>query len=176
MSNVDSGAHEAATSPLSALPLPTDAQIAAGNFQMGHVTIAGLDVTVEWPQGSTRKGVSKDGTPWQRQMSAHYGYVLRTEGADGEHVDVYIGPHHRSLRAFIVDQVDAKGRFDEHKLLLGYASREEAKAAYAKHFPAGFRVGPVKEMALPRLREWLKSGNLKQPINRLVPTDQRKRL
>lgn len=96
--------------------------------------------------------------------------VLRTEGADGEHVDVYVGPHHRSLRAFIVDQVDAKGRFDEHKLLLGFTSREEAKAAYAKHFPAGFRVGPIKEMTIARVRDWLKEGDLRKPANRLTRT------
>ena len=67
-----------------------------------------------------------------------------------------------------MDQVDAKGRFDEHKLLLGYAGREEAKAAYAKHFPAGFRVGPIKEMTIARLRDWLKEGDLRKPINRLI--------
>jgi hypothetical protein len=53
-------------------------------------------------------------------------------------------------------------------LLLGFASREEAKAAYAKHFPAGFRVGPIKEMTIARLREWLKEGDLQKPINRLT--------
>lgn len=167
-SNLDSGAHEAATSPLNSLPEPTDAQLAAGNYQMGHVSIAGLDVTVEFPEGSVRKGVGKDGTPWMRLMQAHYGYIKRTTGADDEQVDVYIGPHHRSLRAFIVDQVDATGKFDEHKILLGYADRQEAKAAYAKHFPPGFKIGPIKEMPIARLRTWLEKGDLSKPLNRLV--------
>ena len=167
-SNLDSGAHEAATSPLSALPEPTEAQLAAGNYQMGHVRIAGLDVTVEFPEGSVRKGVGKDGTPWMRQMQAHYGYIKRTTGADDEHVDVYIGPNHRSLRAFVVDQVNAAGKFDEHKILLGYADRQEAKDAYAKHFPPGFKIGPIKEMPVSKLRAWLDDGDLKKPINRLV--------
>lgn len=167
-SNLDSGAHEAATSPLSTLPEPTDAQLAAGNYQMGHVTIAGLDVTVEFPEGSVRKGVGKDGKPWMRQMQAHYGYIKRTTGADDEQVDVYIGPHHRSLRAFIVDQVDAAGKFDEHKVLLGYADRQEAKAAYAKHFPPAFKIGPMKEMTVAGLRSWLEKGDLRKPLNRLM--------
>lgn len=167
MSHVDSGAHEAATSPLNSLPMPTDAQLEAGNFQLGHVRIAGLDVAIEWPEGSTRRGVGKDGSTWQRRMGAHYGYIKRTEGADGEQVDVYVGPHHRSLRAFVVDQVDAAGRWDEHKLLLGFADRAEAKAAYAKHYPAGFRLGPITEMSMAKLREWLQSGDLRRPVNRL---------
>jgi hypothetical protein len=167
-SNLDSGAHEAATSPLSALPEPTDAQIAAGNYQMGHVRIAGLDVTVEFPEGSVRKGVAKDGTSWAREMRAHYGYFKRTTGADDEHVDVYIGPNHRSLRAFIVDQVDKSGKFDEHKVLLGFTDRQAAKEAYAKHFPPGFKVGPIKEMSVAGLRAWLNKGDLNKPLNRLV--------
>jgi hypothetical protein len=167
-SNLDSGAHEAATSPLSTLPEPTGAQLAAGNYQMGHVRIAGLDVTVEFPEGSVRKGVGKDGTPWMRQMQAHYGYIKRTTGADDEHVDVYIGPNHRSLRAFIVDQVNAAGQFDEHKILLGYANRQAAKEAYAKHFPPGFKIGAIKEMSLSRMRTWLDKGDLKKPVNSLA--------
>ena len=166
-SNLDSGAHEAATSPLSSLPEPTDAQLAAGNYQMGHVSIAGLDVTIEFPEGSVRKGVGKDGAPWMRQMHAHYGYIKRTTGADDEHVDVYVGPSHRSMRAFVVDQVNANGKFDEHKVLLGFTDRKEAKEAYAKHFPPSFKIGPIKEMAIARLREWLKSGDLSKPLNRL---------
>ncbi|WP_422823000.1 hypothetical protein [Variovorax humicola] len=47
----------------------------------------------------------------------------------------------RSKRAFAVDQVDAKGAFDEHKVLLGFMNRQEARAGYAKHFPPGFNQG-----------------------------------
>ena len=62
-SNLDSGTHEAATSPLSALPEPT-----AGNHQMGHVTIAGMDVTVEFLEGAVRKSVAKDGTAFNDRL------------------------------------------------------------------------------------------------------------
>jgi len=168
LSSIDSGAHQAATSPHSPLPLPTAAQIAAGNFQMGHVRIAGLDVTVEFPAGAVRQGVGKDGKAWMRQMHAHYGYVKRTSGADDEQVDVYIGPNHRSLRAFVVDQVNSAGKFDEHKVMLGFTNREDAKAAYAKHFPPDFKVGKITEMSVVRLRKWLDGGDLTKPLNRLA--------
>ncbi|AVQ81636.1 hypothetical protein C4F17_12140 [Variovorax sp. PMC12] len=135
---------------------------------MGHVRIAGLDVTVEFPEGSVRKGVGKDGTPWMRQMHAHYGYIKRTTGADDEQVDVYIGPNHRSLRAFVVDQVDAAGKFDEHKILLGYTDRQSAKEAYSKHFPPDFKIGPIKEVSVARLRAWLDQGDLSKPVNGLL--------
>lgn len=63
-SNLDSGVHGAATLPLSALPEPTAAQLAAGSYQMG----AGLDVTVKFPEGSVRKSVAKDGTAFNDRL------------------------------------------------------------------------------------------------------------
>lgn len=40
---------------------PTEAQKEAGNYRKGHVTIDGLDISIEQPRGSVRSGKDKDG-------------------------------------------------------------------------------------------------------------------
>jgi hypothetical protein len=152
---ITTAANEAATSPTNDRPEPTEAQREAGNYKKGHIKVGGLDVTVEHPAGSVRKGRAADGTPWERPMSAHYGYIRRTEGADGDQVDVYVGPRPDFGVAYVVDQVDKDGKFDEHKVLLGYTNQLAAKRAYSAHYPAGFKVGKVTAVPVSELRAWL---------------------
>lgn len=159
LAEVDAAAHEAATSPHNDKPAPTVAQVAAGNYAKGHAKVAGLDVTIENPRGSVRSGKRPDGSKWEHTMSDHYGYIKRTTGADGEHVDVYVGPHVESDRVYVVDQVDAAGKFDEHKVMLGFSGKDEAVAAYASNFDPGWKVGPVTEMTAEQFKGWLKDGD-----------------
>lgn len=162
----DAAAHEAATSPQNNKPSPTPAQIEAGNYEKGHIQIHGLDITVENPRGSVRSGKREDGSTWSHEMSDHYGYIRRTTGADGEQVDVYVGPKPTSGRVFVVDQLNQQtGGFDEHKAMLGYSSKESAVAAYRKNFDKGWKVGPVQSMTIPQFKAWLKNGDTTKPIS-----------
>lgn len=154
---------------------PTDAMKEAGNYKKETVRIPGEVVSIESPKGSVRSGVTKDGTRWSVTMPADYGYIRRTTGKDGDQVDVYMGPNARSpaLREFpvyIVDQVDADtGKFDEHKVLLGFNSREEALATYEAGFSDGRgieRVGSIAEMDYADFREWVTSRGTKRPAIR----------
>ena len=61
------------------------------SYKKGHLTLQGLDIALENPKGSTRSGTDQDGRPWQSTMAHDYGYIKRTQGADGDHVDVFIG-------------------------------------------------------------------------------------
>ncbi|TLP68252.1 hypothetical protein FEA48_30840 [Pseudomonas nitroreducens] len=163
---IDEQAHQAATSPTNDQPTPTQAQIEAGNYRKGHVRFQGLDISIENPRGSERSGTRPDGSEWRHNMSDHYGYIRRTEGADGEQVDVYLGPDENSQRAFVVDQVNQQdGSFDEHKVMLGYPDRVAAIKAYRSNFDAGWKVGPVTEMPMARFKEWLKDGDLVSPLS-----------
>lgn len=162
---IDEQAHQAATSPTNTHPEPTPAQIEAGNYRKGHVRFQGLDISVENPRGSERSGTRPDGTEWRHTMSDHYGYIRRTEGADGEQVDVYLGPDENSQRVFVVDQVNQQdGTFDEHKVMLGYPDRAAAVAAYRSNFDKGWKIGPVTEMSLDEFKGWLASGDLRAPL------------
>lgn len=73
--SIDAAAHEAATSPLNSIPDPTQAQIEAGNYKKGHVNLHGLDISIENPAGSTRRGVDENGRGWETKLSHHYGYI-----------------------------------------------------------------------------------------------------
>ncbi|WP_213956356.1 PLxRFG domain-containing protein [Variovorax sp. dw_954] len=161
---LDAQAHEAATSPQNDLPEPTQAQKEAGNYKKGHVEYQGLPITIENPRGSTRSGKSESGTEWSHAMSDHYGYVKRTEGADGDHVDVYVGKKLDATHAYIVDQIDQRtGDFDEHKVMLGFADESGAVRAYKKNFDKGWKVGKVTAMPMDQFKDWLKNGDTKAP-------------
>ncbi|WP_339731362.1 LPD5 domain-containing protein [uncultured Pseudomonas sp.] len=161
---VSAAAAEAATSPANDMPEPTDAQKEAGNYRKGHVSVQGLSLAIENPKGSVRRGKRPDGSEWSHAMSDHYGYIKRTEGADGDHVDIYLGDNPASDQVFVIDQVDQKGGFDEHKVMLGFDSQADAVAAYKKNFDAGWKVGPVTPMPMAQFKEWLKDGDTKSPL------------
>jgi len=165
---IDQAAHEAATSPKNDLPEPTESQKEAGNYKKGHINIHGLDVTIENPQGSVRSGKDPDGKDWSVEMSAHYGYIRRTEGADGEQVDVYIGNNPESDRVFVIDQIDKESaKFDEHKVFLRVKTEEEAESLYDAHFSDGLgseRQGAITEMSIDQFKDWLKNGDNTKPL------------
>ena len=144
-------------------PNPTEGQQRAGNYRKGHVKAHGLDVTIENAKGSIRRGTGRDGKPWQVRMAFPYGYIKRTTGADGDHVDVTIGPHLKCPRIYVVDQRDADtGKFDEHKVYMGFASADHVRRAYRQGFSdrrGDDRMGAITEMSPDQFRSWLKAGD-----------------
>lgn len=160
----DQAANEAATSSQNSLPEPTEAQIEAGNYKKGHRRVQGLDITIENPRGSKRSGTDDDGNKWETELSSHYGYVKRTEGADGEQVDVFVGPNPLVKKVFVIDQLNKDGSFDEHKVMLGYPQKQRAVEAYKSNYDDGWTVGPVTEMSMDEFKAWLKDGDNTQPL------------
>ena len=157
---IDDQANKAATSPENDLPEPTEAQKLAGNYKKGKLTFAGIDVAIENPKGSTRSGTSKDGKSWSNTIHHHYGDVLGTKGADGDPIDVFLGDVLEPENVFIIDQIDpATRKFDEHKVMLGFASAAAAKAAYLKNYDKGWSgVGAISTMTLDEFKSWVSSG------------------
>lgn len=147
---------------------PTDARKQAGNYRKGHLVLHGLPVTIETPKGARRSGTGPDGKPWSVTMPAHYGYVKRTTGADGDHVDCYIGPHPLSQAVFIVDQADERtGRFDEHKVMLGFQDGDAATEAYMRAFSdgkGGRRLAAMTKMTIGQFKRWLARGDTTKPV------------
>ncbi len=147
---------------------PTEAQKKAGNYAKTHKFFQGLDITLENLKGKARSGIGRDGKKWSVKMPADYGYIKRTEGADGDHVDVYLGPNDKSDQVFVVDQKDAEtGKFDEHKCLLGFSSEKEARATYRAGFSDGKdRIKHLRRMSMAQFREWLSKGDTSKEIRR----------
>lgn len=147
-------------------PEPTEAQKEAGNYKKGHLTLQGLDIALENPKGSTRSGTDQDGRPWQSTMAHDYGYIKRTQGADGDHVDVFIGDKPESEMVYVVDQVDPKtGKFDEHKVMMGFADEQAARAGYLGNYEEGWQgLGAIKAMPVDAFKRWVKGGDTRSPI------------
>ena len=163
---LDAAAHGAATSPSNDLAEPTQAQKDAGNYQKGHVNLHGLDISVENPAGSERSGVDKSGKAWTSTLAHHYGYIKKTLGADGDHVDAFIGPNVASTRAFVVDQHHPEdGKWDEHKVILGADSLDQAREIYQANYAKGWKgAKSITETSVDGLKTWLKDGDTTQPF------------
>lgn len=161
---------------------PTEAQKEAGNYAKGTVEWNGLHVAIENPKGSERRGVMKgeggDNRPWSVTMQDHYGYIKRTKGADGDQVDVFMGPNPKSDKVWVIDQQDFNGKFDEHKAMLGFESQADALQAYDRAFSDGRgfeRVKDMQSMSVDEFKEWVKSDKprkaAKASIDSALKTD-----
>lgn len=153
-------ANQAATSELNDLKPPTDAQKEAGNYKVGKVTLNGLGVSIENPKGSLREGTDKDGVKWSQKLGAHYGYIRGTVGADKDHVDAFLTDNASDANApvFVVDQVNpGTTKFDEHKVILGARSEQEAVDTYLSNYQDGWTgLGSITQMDQATFKEWVK--------------------
>src|ERR1035437_7557031 len=146
---------------------PTQGQKIAGNYKKAHVTISGMDLSVENPVGSIRTGTDPDGKEWKHEMKSHYGYFKGTTGKDGDHIAAFIKqgpPEDWNGTAYVIDQttkptLQERGNFDESKVMLGYDSPEEAKAAYMENYDADWKgLGDITPVSLEDFKKWLYDG------------------
>lgn len=146
---------------------PTEAQKKAGNYKMGHVKVGAFDVTIENPKGSERSGTDANGKKWSVKMNNTYGYIRGTEGVDGDHIDVFLAEDMDKWDGkyvFVVDQYNPDGTFDEHKVMLGFNSMEEARSAYLSNYENGWENGrriDVTAVNLEDFEKWIGSSHRK---------------
>lgn len=139
--------------------LAAEQDLRKGRRREGPMTYQGIPLEVENPVGSTRYWTDESGEQGETLMRDAYGFIRRTAGAgaDGEEVDVFVGPDPRAPRAFVVEQQDPHtGRWDEQKVMLGYATQDLAEAAYRAHYdvPDLFLLYATP-MELDHLQRWL---------------------
>ncbi len=143
---------------------PTDGQKEAGNYKKGHVKIDGFDVTIEQPKGSVRSGVDASGKPWSQEMHNTYGYIRGTEGVDGDHIDVFLSDHMDDWNGnvYVVDQVNKDRTFDEHKVMYGFDSEQEAREAYLSNYEEGWTgLGNITGVTRDEFKKWVDSSHRK---------------
>ncbi|WP_431860175.1 hypothetical protein [Azospirillum sp.] len=132
----------------------TPAQREAGNYRKHHVRFQGLDVTIENPRGSIRRGVDRGGHAWATSMQHDYGYIRGTLGVDGDHFDVLLGPNEAAPTAFVITTM-APPEFtatDEQKALLGFNSEDEARAAFHGMYDDARFLGSVQAMPMEEFK------------------------
>lgn len=142
---------------------PTEAQKEAGNYRMGHVRIDGLDITIENPRGSIRKGTDADGHEWQTEMHNDYGYIRGTKAVDDDHIDVFLSDNPTQGEVYVIDQVDPKtGEFDESKVMYGFDSEQDAREAYLSNYEDGWQgLGKITEVSKEEFKKWIDSSTRK---------------
>ncbi len=145
---------------------PTVPQRQAGNYPKGKFPWNGHEIAIETPKGGIRTGQDRAGRTWKVTMPAHYGYIRRTlSDADGDAVDVIVGPHPESDLVCVVDQVTAGGRFDEHKAVIGCLNVREAKELYLACYSSGWKgFRSITPMTRQQFSLWLKKGDTGRPI------------
>jgi phage-related protein (TIGR01555 family) len=130
-------------------------------------TIHGLHVVVETPKGRYREG-----NGFRQKMPAHYGYIRGHEGADGDSLDMYLGPAPESNWVYVVDQRHLPPRrgFDEHKVVLGADGIDQAVKIYnAGHDRAAEIYMDVTPMQIDDFKEWLRKADLRKPAGGVRP-------
>ena len=152
----DQLAHQAATSPYNRTKMPELDDLVAGNYRKGALTIAGMDISIENPVDSIRQGTDENGEKWQIAMKHHYGYFNGSKGADGDEVDVFVKNHLVSEpdHAYIINQVKLDGSFDEHKVVIGADSEDEAKEIYLSNYKEGWNgFGGIEKVTMRHLQD-----------------------
>lgn len=154
--SVDNTVHlHAATSPYNLKPLPSVARIRAGNYAKGHIKVAGIDIAIENPAGSKRR-------PEWPELKSHYGYIKRTEGADGDQVDCFVKPgtpRHYIGPVFVVNQF-VSGKFDEHKCMIGWYTEEAARKAYLDNYTPNWNgLRSIIRYSVKEFKVWLRHGD-----------------
>jgi hypothetical protein len=144
---------------------PSDAQHVAGNYKKGRVTILGMPIVIEQPRYSIRSGVSSQGKEWSTRMFAHYGYFSGVMGADGDELDVFIGPAPEADTLYVVNQVFGN-KFDEHKVMLGFLDEQDARTAYLNSYARDWDgLGSIVAISLDDFKRWIAQGVPARPLS-----------
>jgi hypothetical protein len=110
-------------------------QLFANRKLDGRVNFRGLKISIENKKGSIRQGIDKNGKPWSIRLSFDYGYCQMSQGTDGDHADVFVGPNKNAKNVYVIHIKDpSTGKYDEDKSFLGFDSASEAKKAFLENY------------------------------------------
>lgn len=112
--------------------------------------VSGVQVNIEHWCGDVR-------FPGCMPLTACYGDILGTMGADGDPVDAWVGPVTTAPMAFVIWQMEPEtGAFDELKVVLGVLDRERAVQLYLKNTGGDVRrFGQLEPVPASELLAWL---------------------
>lgn len=119
----------------------------------------GIPISVEIEAG---EHVIGDG--WSKTYEFPYGEIPGSATlADGEGVDVYLGPAPQSDLVFVVHQLKHNGTYDEDKVMLGFAGERDAREAYVSHGPMnGF--GSMDVMTVEEFKNGYLAANRREMV------------
>jgi hypothetical protein len=127
----------------------------------GRMKFQGLDISVENRRGSLRQWYNPhDGSSGMSRKHFPYGYIRGTVGADGEHVDCFVGMCHDAPVAYIIRQRKAPDftEYDEDKVMLGFPDSAAAKKAYLMHYDDPRFFGSMESMPMEKFKRKVLNG------------------
>lgn len=119
-----------------------------------EINFQGIPIAIENPVGSVREGTKPDGEPWRTTFYYPYGFIKGTKGADDEEIDCFVGDLEDAEMVYVIKQTD-RGEFDEHKVMLGFASESAARDAYFAHFDTQGKLQEIIEMPIIEFKKWI---------------------
>lgn len=145
---VDREAHILQAAPLA----PTRSPLHVGEVRLSGGLVAKIDVRA----GDYRSGISEDGEAWSVAMPVHYGCLDGVDGADGDDLDVFVGPDLHADKVYVATLVNAAGDFDEHKVLVGLRDAVDVGLVLdAVYGEARARVSNYVEMSYAAFLDWI---------------------
>lgn len=104
-------------------------------------------------------------------MHFDYGYIEGVQGADGDEVDVYVGPDETAEFAYVVHQRKAPEfkSYDEDKVMLGFRSADDAREAYVRQYDDPRFFGTMSSIPVEDFRRKLKRRTGSGPIRAREP-------
>lgn len=128
---------------------------ATGGYYKPKLTWHGMQLNIENPAGTVRQGEDEQGVPWRTEFRYAYGEVAGTQGADGDPIDVFIGPYADADEVYIVRQMRRKqwDQYDEDKVMIDFPSIEAAQDAYLEHYDDPRFFGGIVAMPLAEFLE-----------------------
>lgn len=128
----------------------------------------GMDVTIENPAGSIRKGKNPD-YPWEIKMANDYGFLNGTEGVDGDECDVFLGPDPDAKFVYTVHTMKVPDftEYDEDKHFLNFSSEADARKAFYANYDTPEHFGALEKFTVEGFIKKIRSVKAK-PISEVV--------
>lgn len=118
-----------------------------------------MKLVIENKKGSVRHWKDPDGqlTRGKTYMTYDYGYVDDTTAADGEELDIYVGPCTASDKVFVIHQLKSPDfkEFDEYKCMVYFDTVEQAREAYLIQYTDPRFFGGVTTITFSEFRSWV---------------------
>lgn len=128
-----------------------------------EIDFQGLKIVIEVAAGESdpyRQEPRRSPAPYS------YGSIQNTIDRDLEPLDFFLGGNLDSDEVAVIDQLKPEGRFDEHKVLLGFRldSVETAKTIYLANYQPGWKgFGGARLFTLDEFKMWMETYDPTKP-------------
>ena len=139
---------------------PSEARKLTGNYRKGRFRLHGMEIAIENPKGSVRRGkdqAAKNGPSKCRTTTAT---SRRPKAKPTATTSIVSSGRIRQPPGRGDRRAEPHGRFDQHKVMLGWKSPQAAKKAYLSAYSRGWQgFAGMVTMTVSQFRNWLQHGD-----------------